>query len=91
MTGQEIVKALRAGSTGGGFMKSPILCRMGLHKLNKYMYVQVTRRRSNRHGGKYHTNYAICERCGKLCYRVRRFQKLGVAQIAGSAKGRRQA
>ena len=33
-------------------MKSPILCRMGLHKLNKYTYVQVTRRRSNRHGGK---------------------------------------
>lgn len=47
-------------------MKSPLLCRMGLHKLNKYMYVQVTRRRSNRHGGKYHTNYAICERCGKV-------------------------
>ena len=71
-------------------MKSPLLCRMGLHKLNKYMYVQVTRRRSNRHGGKYHTNYAICERCGKLCYRVRRFQKLDVARIAGSAGGRRQ-
>lgn len=71
-------------------MKSPLLCRMGLHKLNKYTYVQVTRRRSNRHGGKYHTNYAICERCGKLCYRVRRFQKLGVARIAGSAGGRRQ-
>ena len=72
-------------------MKSPILCRMGLHKLNKYTYVQVTRRRSNRHGGKYHTNYAICERCGKLCYRVRRFQKLDVARIAESAGGRRQA
>jgi hypothetical protein len=68
-------------------MKSPLLCRMGLHKLNKYTYVQVTRRRSNRHGGKYHTNYAICERCGKLCYRVRLFQKLGVARIAGSAGG----
>lgn len=25
-------------------MKSPILCRIGLHKLNKYTYVQVTRR-----------------------------------------------
>ena len=72
-------------------MKSPLLCCMGLHKLNKYTYVQVTRRRSNRHGGKYHTNYAICERCGKLCYRVRLFQKLGVARIAGSAGGRRQA
>ena len=69
-------------------MKSPLLCRMGMHKLNKYTYVQVTRRRSNRHGGKYHTNYAICERCGKLCYRVRRFQKLDVARIAGRAGGR---
>mgnify|MGYP000714970055 CR=1 FL=1 len=33
-------------------MKSPLLCRMGLHKLDKYTYVQVTRRRSNRHGGR---------------------------------------
>ena len=49
-------------------MKRPLLCRIGLHKLNK---VQVTRRRSNRHGGKYHTNYAVCERCGRLCYRVK--------------------
>ena len=69
-------------------MKSPILCRIGLHKLNKYTYVpllcrlglhspckteyiEVTRRRSDRHGGKYHTNYAVCERCGRLCYRVK--------------------
>jgi hypothetical protein len=68
-------------------MKSPLLCRMGLHKLDKYTYVQVTRRRSNRHGGKYHTNYAICERCGKLCYRVRLFQKLDITQTTGRAGG----
>lgn len=22
--------------------------------------------------GKYHTNYIVCRRCGKLCYRMRR-------------------
>ena len=53
-------------------MKKPLFCRIGLHKLNKYAYVQVARRRSDRHGGKYHTNYAVCERCGKLCYRVKK-------------------
>lgn len=53
-------------------MKKPLFCRIGLHKLNKYAYVQVARRRSDRHGGKYHTNYAVCERRGKLCYRVKR-------------------
>lgn len=52
-------------------MKKPFLCSIGIHKLNKSKYVKVSRRRSNRHGGKYHTNYAICERCGKLCYRVK--------------------
>lgn len=35
-------------------------------------YIEVTRRRSDRHGGKYHTNYICCRRCGKLCYRMRR-------------------
>lgn len=34
--------------------------------------IEVTRRRSDRHGGKYHTNYICCRRCGKLCYRMRR-------------------
>ena len=33
--------------------------------------VTITRRRSDRHGGKYATNYAACARCGKICYRVR--------------------
>lgn len=40
-------------------MKKPLFCRIGLHKLNKYAYVQVARRRSDRHGGKYH-----CPNCG---------------------------
>lgn len=52
-------------------MQKPLLCRLGVHRLNKYEYVQVTRRRSARHGGKYHVNYAVCERCGNLCYHVR--------------------
>ena len=43
----------------------PLLCRLGLHS-------PCTRRRSDRHGGKYHTNYIVCRRCGKLCYRMRR-------------------
>lgn len=39
-------------------MKSPLLCRMGLHKLNKYMYVQVTRRRA---GGMWRKNYGTTD------------------------------
>lgn len=52
-------------------MKRPILCRLGFHKPSKREYVRMERRRSDRHGGKYAVNYAICERCGRLCYRVR--------------------
>jgi len=60
-------------------MSKPLLCRFGLHKLNKETYIIITRRHHSAHGGKYRTNYAICERCGKLCYRVRlqRRQKKG--------------
>ena len=50
----------------------PLLCRLGLHSPCKTEYIEVTRRRSDRHGGKYHTNYICCRRCGKLCYRMRR-------------------
>ena len=44
-----------------------ILCKMGIHKPSKTKYITVTkyRRRSNRHGNKYHRNYQMCERCGK--------------------------
>lgn len=52
--------------------KKPLLCRLGLHSPCKTEYIEVTRRRSDRHGGKYHTNYIVCRRCGKLCYRMRR-------------------
>ena len=55
--------------TGG---EQPLLCRLGLHSPCKTEYIEVTRRRSDRHGGKYHTNYIVCRRCGKLCYRMRR-------------------
>lgn len=44
----------------------PLLCRLGLHSPCKTEYIEVTRRRSDRHGGKYHTNYICCRRCGKL-------------------------
>lgn len=57
-------------------MKRPILCRLGLHKPSKSEYVRVERRRSNRHGGKYATNYAVCVRCGRLVYRVRRHKTI---------------
>ena len=49
-----------------------LLCRLGLHSPCKTEYIEVTRRRSDRPGGKYHTNYICCRRCGKLCYRMRR-------------------
>lgn len=35
----------------------PLLCRLGLHSPCRTEYIEVTRRRSDRHGGKYHTNY----------------------------------
>ena len=37
----------------------PLLCRLGLHSPCRTEYIEVTRRRSDRHGG-------------KLCYRMRR-------------------
>lgn len=55
----------------------PLLCRLGLHSPCKTEYIEVTRRRSDRHGGKYHTNYIVCRRCGKLCYRMRRRSAYG--------------
>lgn len=53
-------------------MKRPILCRLGFHTPSKSEYIRVERRRSDRHGGKYAVNYAVCQRCGRLVYRVRR-------------------
>lgn len=44
-------------------MKKPILCKLGLHKEDKYRYEVSTRRHQN--GKRYHRNYVICERCGK--------------------------
>lgn len=57
----------------------PLLCRLGLHSPCKTEYIEVTRRRSDRHGGKYHTNYIVCRRCGKLCYRMRSRRESGAA------------
>lgn len=46
-------------------MRKPILCRLGLHKLDRSCYFVVERRHwpSKK---KYHRNYSVCERCGKL-------------------------
>ena len=40
-----------------------ILCRIGLHKPDKFRYLVSTSVHKN--GKKYHRNYVICERCGK--------------------------
>ena len=56
---------------GGMVMSKPLFCRLGIHKIDKEGFVKVYRRRSDRHGGKYSSNYAICKRCGCLCYRLK--------------------
>lgn len=45
-----------------------ILCKLGFHKPSKTDYIRVTkyRKRSVCHGNKYHRNYQVCERCGKM-------------------------
>lgn len=51
-------------------MRKPILCRLGLHKLDRFCYFVVERRHwpSKK---KYHRNYSVCERCGKLIGTIR--------------------
>lgn len=60
-------------------MRKNLLCKLGLHEPDMTRYVTITRRRSDRHGGKYQTNFAYCRRCGKLCYRYQRRVKNGRA------------
>ena len=48
-------------------MKRPLLCKLGFHKPNKYIYQRI-RKINGKH--KWHTNYVICERCAK---RIRAF------------------
>lgn len=45
--------------------RKSILCKMGIHKPDKYNYLSVTKRRSKR--GKVYSRkkYAVCQRCGK--------------------------
>lgn len=45
--------------------KRPILCRLGIHNIDKTRYV-ILRKRNGRH--KWHRNYAVCTRCGRLVY-----------------------
>ena len=50
----------------------PLLCRLGLHSPCKTEYIEVTRRRSDRHGGKYHPDYHSFRRRRSLGFRMRR-------------------
>lgn len=43
-------------------MMKNLLCKMGIHKPEKYSYHRV-RKINGKH--KWHTNYIVCERCGK--------------------------
>ena len=43
-----------------------ILCKLGFHVPDKYRYMKVTR--YHRNGKKYHRNYVVCERCGKMLH-----------------------
>ena len=43
-------------------MKKNLLCKLGIHKPAKYVYHRV-RKTNGKH--KWHTNYIVCERCGK--------------------------
>lgn len=40
-----------------------ILCKLGFHKVNKFKFVKVYKQRGKH---KYHRNYQVCDRCGKL-------------------------
>ena len=40
-----------------------ILCKLGFHKADNFKFVKVYKQRRNH---KYHRNYQVCERCGKL-------------------------
>lgn len=51
-----------------------ILCKMGFHKPDKFKFVTV-KKQVRRH--KWHRNYAICKRCGKLIGTVSFNKKVG--------------
>lgn len=40
-----------------------ILCKLGFHKADNFKFVKVYKQRRNH---KYHRNYQVCVRCGKL-------------------------
>ena len=65
------VEYFAAGSWERVTVNKPLLCRLGIHKIDKESFVKVYRRRSDRHGGKYSSNYPTCKRCGCLCYRLK--------------------
>ena len=52
-----------------------ILCKLGFHSPDKYGYMKVTRRHKN--GKKYHRNYVVCKRCGKMLSTFAKFKTGG--------------
>lgn len=58
-----------------------VLCKLGLHKTDPYRYI-VVRKCNGRH--KWHTNYAVCVRCGK---RVQTLAKVRVTKHEDSNCG----
>lgn len=57
-------------------MSKPLLCKLGFHKPDKRNYIKVERRHwpSKK---KYHRNYIICQRCGKMLH------PFGIRKIGG--------
>ncbi len=43
-----------------------LICMLGIHSPDKYSYVEITRTHTN--GKKYHKNYLVCKRCGKMLF-----------------------
>lgn len=50
-------------------MKRPILCRLGIHKIEPDYYMRIKKRRGSH---KWHRNYAVCSRCGRLVFTLKK-------------------
>lgn len=44
-----------------------ILCKLGFHKADEVRYVRVYHQKRKH---RWHTNRAVCKRCGKLLHRI---------------------
>lgn len=50
-------------------MRRPILCRLGIHKIETGYYLQITKRRG---AHKWRRNYGVCSRCGRFVFVIRK-------------------